>query len=275
MTQAPMPTAVRTAAAPAAEARTRRRLSLLPAAVVALAIGAWWGGSVSAGPGIVPSPGRTVVALDDLLHGSQFWSALGETALTWLLAIGVCAVVGIPLGLAIGHSELATGSTRLTIDFLRNIPPVALVPVGLLLFGPTRRAVLLLVIAGTIWPVMVQSIYAARQGEPQLDDVARAFHLSRWARLTRIFLPGVTPFVMTGLRVAVTICLLLTITGELLGGSPGIGTQMQKALVANDNPRVYAYVVVSALLGVGINRALWAAQRRLLFWHPSFRQDTP
>jgi ABC-type nitrate/sulfonate/bicarbonate transport system permease component len=249
------------------------RMLITQVAVIALAVGVWAYVSRSASDGSVPSPARTFAALADLLTRQELWDAVGQTASTWLIGILTCTLVGIPIGLLIGCSRLATQSSRLTIDFVRNIPPVALVPLGLLLWGPTRSMVLLLVISGTIWPIVIQSIYASRQTEPQLRDVARVFHLGRGWRLTHVFLPGVTPFVMTGLRVAATICLLLTITGELFGGAPGVGTQIQQALVGNDYPQMYAYVVVAAVLGLAVNSLIWVAQRRLLRWHPSFRQE--
>ncbi|MCW2756298.1 MAG: hypothetical protein JWO46_44 [Nocardioidaceae bacterium] len=241
------------------------------AAVVALAVALWW--YLSASASSVPSPARTFRTLAELLGTQPFWTAVGQTATTWLIGIAVCTGVGIPVGLLVGSSRLATLSTRLTIDVVRNIPPVALVPLGLLLWGPTRSMVLLLVISGTIWPIVIQSIYASGQSEPQLHDVARVFQLSRRRRLAHIFVPGVTPFVMTGVRVAATICLLLTVSGELFGGAPGVGTQIQAAQIGNDEPQMYAYVVVAALLGLTVNSLIWLAQRRLLRWHPSFRQE--
>jgi ABC-type nitrate/sulfonate/bicarbonate transport system permease component len=241
--------------------------------VIGLAVAVWWYVSATASAGSVPSPARTFGTLVDLLGTAALWTAVGQTATTWLIGIAVCSLVGIPMGLLIGASRLATDSTRLAIDFVRNIPPVALVPLGLLLWGPTRSMVLLLVVSGTIWPIVVQSSYASRQSEPQLRDVAEVFQLGRRWWLSHIFLPGVTPFVMTGLRVAATICLLLTITGELFGGAPGVGRQIQSAQVGNDNPQMYAYVIVAALLGLLVNSLIWVAQRRLLRWHPSFRQE--
>jgi ABC-type nitrate/sulfonate/bicarbonate transport system permease component len=241
--------------------------------VIALAAGVWWYLSGVA-PSAVPSPTRTLAELRTLAGTSALWTAVGQTSTAWLIGIGICTLAGIPLGLLIGASRIATDSTRLTIDFVRNIPPVALVPLGLLLWGPTRNMVLLLVVSGTIWPIVIQSIYASRQSEPQLRDMARVFHLGRRWWLTHIFLPGVTPFGMTGLRVAATICLLLAVTGELFGGAPGVGTQIQNAQIGNDNPQMYAYVVVAALLGLLVNSLIWIAQRRLLSWHPSFRKGS-
>jgi ABC-type nitrate/sulfonate/bicarbonate transport system permease component len=240
--------------------------------VVGLAIALWQLLAATRSGGAVPSPATTFSELGHLLRTRQLWLPVRQTATTWLIGIAVCTGAGIPIGLLIGSSRIATESTRLTIDVVRNIPPVALVPLGLLLWGPSRRMVLLLVISGTIWPIVIQSSYAARQTEPQLRDVAQVFQLGRRWWLTHIFLPGVTPFVMTGVRVAATICLLLTITGELFGGAPGVGTQIQSAQIGNDNPQMYAYVVVAALLGLLVNSLIWFAQRRLLRWHPSFRK---
>jgi ABC-type nitrate/sulfonate/bicarbonate transport system permease component len=244
---------------------------LAQVAVVGIAVAGWWCLSRVAPAGSVPSPARTLAALGALARTGGLWVAVGQTATTWSIGIAVCTLVGVPVGLLIGASRLATDSTRLSIDVVRNIPPVALVPLGLLLWGPTRSMVLLLVISGTIWPIIIQSIYASRQREPRLRDVARVFHLRRRWWLTHVFLPGVTPFVLTGLRVAATICLLLTITGELLGGAPGVGTRILSAEIGDDDPQMYAYVVVAALLGLTVNWLIWLARRRLLRWHPSVR----
>jgi ABC-type nitrate/sulfonate/bicarbonate transport system permease component len=239
--------------------------------VLAAAVGAWWLVSLQVGAGSVPTPAKTLRALITLSGESAFWTALWNTSVTWAIGITVCAVVGIPLGLFVGSNRFASASTRFVFDFLRTIPPVALVPLALLLYGPTRNMVLLLVISGAIWPLLIQSVYAAQQQEPLLDDVARSFRLSRRSRFVDIFWPSSLPFVMSGLRVTGTICLLLTVSGELIGGAPGIGTEIQRALDAVDNPRMYAEVIAAAGLGVAVNTLLGRVRTRVLRWHPSVR----
>jgi ABC-type nitrate/sulfonate/bicarbonate transport system permease component len=244
---------------------------LAQVAVLAAAVGAWWLVSLQVGAGSVPTPAKTLRALITLSGESAFWTALWNTSVTWAIGITVCAVVGIPLGLFVGSNRFASASTRFVFDFLRTIPPVALVPLALLLYGPTRNMVLLLVISGAIWPLLIQSVYAAQQQEPLLDDVARSFRLSRRSRFADIFWPSSLPFVMSGLRVTGTICLLLTVSGELIGGAPGIGTEIQRALDAVDNPRMYAEVIAAAGLGVAVNTLLGRVRTRVLRWHPSVR----
>jgi ABC-type nitrate/sulfonate/bicarbonate transport system permease component len=80
---------------------------------------------------------------------------------------------------------------------------------------------------------------------------------------------------MSGLRVTATICLLLTVSGELLGGAPGIGTQIQLALNAVDTPRMYADVIAAAFLGVAVNVVIGVLRARVLRWHPSMRGGRP
>jgi ABC-type nitrate/sulfonate/bicarbonate transport system permease component len=266
---------VRSGAAARRPSRRAGRPLMLLAQVGVLALGVliWWGVSTQVPADGVPSPAETSKALAAIAGTAAFWTALWETVQTFLIGIVVCIVVGVPVGLLIGRSRLATQSTRLSFDFLRTIPPIAILPLVLLLYGPTPLMVLVMVVLGAIWPIVIQSVYAANQTEPQLDDMARAFQVSGWRRLVSIFLPGVLPFVLTGLRVGTTICLLLTITGELLGGAPGIGSAIVAAQQNLNNPQMYAYVVVAALLGLIVNVGFWAGQRRVLHWHPSFRGE--
>jgi ABC-type nitrate/sulfonate/bicarbonate transport system permease component len=242
-------------------------------AVLVAAVLVWWYGSVSLPPGVMPSPFATFATLGQFALTPHFWTTVGETVWTFLVALAICTVVGVPVGLAIGSSRIATQSTRLVFDFLRTIPPIAILPLVLLIFGPTFEMVLVVVVLGAIWPILIQSVYAARQGEPLLAEMSRSFRIPRRWFIARVFVPGALPFIMTGLRVGTTICLLLTITGELLSGAPGIGFEIADAKNFLDTPRMYAYVLVSALLGLVVNGVFWIVQRRVLRWHAANRKD--
>jgi len=258
----------------ARSANNRRGARLLAQlGVMAAAIVVWWCGSISLPEGVMPSPVATFGTLAQLATTPPFWTAVGETVWTFLAALVICTVVGVPVGLAIGSSRIATQSTRLVFDFLRTIPPIAILPLVLLIFGPTFEMALVVVVLGAIWPILIQSVYAARQGEPLLQEMSRSFRIPPLWFVARVFLPGALPFIMTGLRVGTTICLLLTITAELLSGAPGVGSEIADAKNFLDTPRMYAYVLVSALLGLLVNGAFWAGQRRVLRWHPSNRQE--
>jgi len=242
--------------------------------VIILALLVWWCASAMLPAGIVPGPLDTFGTLVALTTTVPFWGAVAETVWSFGVSLVLCIVIGVPLGLAIGSSRIATQSTRLVFDFLRTIPPIAILPLVLLVFGPTFEMVVVVVALGAIWPILIQAVYAAGQGEALLKDMAASFRIPRAWYVTRIFLPGALPFVMTGVRVGTTVCLLLTITAELLGGAPGVGAEIAEAQVALDNPQMYAYVMVAAILGLLVNLGFWAVQRRLLHWHASNRTGT-
>jgi len=264
---APQPAAV------AGPKPARLRWFLIQVAAVVLAGGVWWVASLLLPASTLPPPFAVLERLGTLALTADFWSAVGITIGTFAIALVICIVVGVPLGLAIGANTVATQSTRLLFDFLRTIPPVAILPLVLLVLGADFEMVLVLAVAGAIWPILIQSIYAARQGETLLVEMSRSYRIPRTWFIRHIFVPGAIPFVMTGLRLGTTICLLLTISGELLGGAPGVGFEIANAQAYYDNTRMYAYVIVSAILGLAVNAGFWAVQRYLLRWHPSVRGE--
>ena len=125
---------------------------------------------------------------------------------------------------------------------------------------------------GAVWPLIVQATYAAQQMSPQLRQVAKAFRLSPLERLRYIFAPQALPFLMTGLRVAAAISLILAVTAEYFGQTGGIGFQLFQMHEIHDPPRLFVYMFTAAVLGVLLNVLLIAIQRRVLWWHPSERE---
>lgn len=251
----------------------RLRWILIQVAAVVLAGVVWSLASLAFPSSTLPPPTAVFARLGELALTPGFWSAVGITIATFAIALVICIVVGVPVGLAIGASTVATQSTRLLFDFLRTIPPIAILPLLLLVLGAEMEMVLVLAVGGAIWPILIQSIYAARQGEALLVEMAKSYRIPKAWFIRHIFVPGAIPFVMTGLRLGTTICLLLTISGELLGSAPGVGYEIANAQAFYDNTRMYAYVIVSAVLGLIVNGGFWALQRRLLRWHPSVRGE--
>jgi ABC-type nitrate/sulfonate/bicarbonate transport system permease component len=219
----------------------------------------------------VPSPAAIGVAFVGLAGEPGFWSAFGLTLLSWALGLALSVVVAVPAGLLLGTSDICYRSCRFTIDFLRTIPPVALVPLALLLYGATTQMKLLLVVLGSVWPLLLQSMYGVHQIDPVARDTARSYRLDRRRRALYVVLPGTAPFVATGVRIAAIMALLLSIGAELIGSAPGLGNEIGLAEAASDIPRLYALIAVCAVLGVVINAALARLERKVLSWHVSHR----
>lgn len=220
----------------------------------------------------LPGPVEVAGALAGEVATAGFWSALGATAAGWALGLLLAVLVAVPLGVLVGSTRFAFRSTRLTIDVLRTIPPVTLVPLAVLVYGPTLSMKLLLVVYGTVWPLLLQVVYAVREVDPVARDVARAYRLRPGVRFRAVLLPGAVPFLATGLRIAATVALLLSIGAEIIGDAPGLGRALTLAQLDGRAAAAYAYVAVAALAGLAVNAGLVAVTRRLLFWHGDVRR---
>lgn len=202
------------------------------------------------------------------------WIALAQTLTTWALGLVIAVVAAVVLGVAIGASPVVRALTASTIAFLRPIPSVALVPLAVLLYGTGREATLILVVYAAFWPVLVQVIAGVQDVDPALRTTARALRLRRGAYLRTVLWPSALPSMMTGLRLAATVALVLTITGELLIGTPGLGAAIELARSSGRTGTVLALVVVTGVVGVAINYGAAVLERRALRWHPSHRNVT-
>ncbi|MYW63393.1 ABC transporter permease subunit [Streptomyces sp. SID8379] len=217
----------------------------------------------------------TLRALGDELADGAFWSALGDTLTGWALGLALATAGGVLAGLLIATVPYLRELTTSTVEFLRPIPSVALIPLAILLFGTELRSVLLLVVYASFWQVLVQVLYGVQDVDPVAEDTARSFGLGPWARVRHVVWPTALPYVMTGVRLAAAVALILTITVELVIGAPGLGHEINVAQSSQAVPDMYALILVAGCLGVAINVAARIVERRALSWHQSVRSEVP
>lgn len=243
------------------------------AVVLVVFVGLWQVFSLTPVARTVDMPGPLAVAgaLAELAIDPGAWLSLGATVLNWIVALAVAAVIGIPVGLFLGRVRVAALSAGGLIDFLRTIPSFALVPILLLILGPTMSMVVFAAAFAGVWPLLIQATYAAEQLDPVLLQVSKAFRLRFSDRLRFVVIPELVAFVWPGLRLATTATLLVAVGAELIGGAPGIGSAMQQAVLFNLFDLTYAWVVIAAALGLAANGVASLVQRRALWWHASVR----
>jgi ABC-type nitrate/sulfonate/bicarbonate transport system permease component len=220
-----------------------------------------------------PPTSRIVGALADQVRSDAFWVALGQTLVTWLIGLGIAATAGIVLGLLIGSVPWLRALTASTIEFLRPIPSVALIPLVAVLYGSTRISTVILVVYASFWQVLIQVLVGVVDVDPVAMDTARSYQLSRLRRVVNVIWPTTLPYAITGFRLATSVALILTITGELVVGTPGLGKLIETAYTSNAVAVMYALVVVTGIIGVLANLSTRALERLVLAWHPSVRKD--
>lgn len=222
-----------------------------------------------------PPTSDILTTLWQQVRRGEFWSAVGDTVVTWLLGLLIAIALGVAIGVLIGSVPVLRALTVSTIEFLRPIPSVALIPLVVVLYGSTIEATVILVVYAAFWQVLVQTLAGVADIDPVAADTARSYHLNRWARVRWLIWPTALPYAVTGIRLAATVALILTITGELVVGSPGLGQEIANARSSGAVPVMYALIVVTGLFGVAANVLTRAAERRALAWHPSVRTEVP
>lgn len=221
----------------------------------------------------LPPASRILRQLGRELNSRPFWSAVGDTLTAWALGLAIAFAAAVVLGLVIGMVPWLRAATASTIEFLRPIPSVALIPLAVLVFGTRLQSSLLLIVYASFWQVLIQVLAGVADVDPVARDTARTYRLARWARIRYVVWPTALPYVMTGLRLAAAVALILAITAELIIGSPGLGREIAVAQSSGAVDIVYALVVATGLLGVLVNLLARALERRILSWHPSVRGE--
>lgn len=223
-----------------------------------------------------PPTSRIVRALIDELGRGAFWRAVLGTVSTWLIGLAIAVVAGVLLGLLIGSVPALRAITSSTVEFLRPIPSLALLPLAVVLFSTPIRSILLLVVYASFWQVLIQVLHGVADVDPVASETAASYRLTRRQRALRLVWPTTLPYAMTGVRLAASVALVLTVTGELLiGGTQGIGELIAVAQTSNSVPPMYALVVVAGLIGLAANLVTRRAERLMLAWHPSVRRELP
>jgi ABC-type nitrate/sulfonate/bicarbonate transport system permease component len=203
-----------------------------------------------------------------------FWRRVGLTMQAWAVGLAIAAGAALTLGTAIGLVPFLRRATHTTVEFLRPIPSVAIVPIAVIIQGINIEAALIIIVYASFWQMFVQVLYGVADVDTVARDTARGFGLTRWERLAMVVFPTALPYVMTGLRLAASVALILAITAEMVIGNTGIGTMiMQSRSTPGDAAGLYAFVVVAGVLGVIINLVFRFIERRALHWHQSVRGE--
>jgi ABC-type nitrate/sulfonate/bicarbonate transport system permease component len=220
-----------------------------------------------------PPISQTLRTLAEQLAEGSFWDAVANTMQGWALGLGIAAALAIPLGIVIGSGRLLYRATRGLIEFLRPIPSVALIPLAILIYGTGLKSKVFLASFASFWQLIVATLYGVQDVDPVATDTARSFGFSRTQRLFRITLPSAVPYIATGVRIASAVSLILTVTAELVIGSPGLGRSINVARSGGDEQLMYALIIATGIVGLVLNTVLMAIERRVLHWHPSHRSS--
>ena len=213
-----------------------------------------------------PSVPSIVSATVRELAGGSLATAAVETAYAWLVGMLVTVLVAVPLGAFVGVSRWADAASGLLFDFVRPIPAVALVPVAIVLLGLGLRMQAFLIAFAAVWPLLFNTRYGVRNVDPLLLESGRVMGLGRLALLRRVVLPAALPAIFTGLRLAASIAVVVTVVTELVAAGTGLGHYIDLHYQVGAAPEAFGGVLVTGVLGYLVNMGMLAADRRAVRW---------
>jgi sulfonate transport system permease protein len=220
-------------------------------------------------PVFLPGPDRAWAAL---VHGfasgdlrDKLLGTLGHMAGGWFVA----SIAGIALGAMIGSSRTMRSYVAPSLELLRPLPVSAVIPVAIAMLGLTQSMALSVIAFGAIWPMLLATIHGFAAVEPRLYEVARSLHLSRSAVIFKIALPSASPDILSGMRLSLTVALILSVVCEILAGLDGLGHWVLLSARSFRSADLFAGVILLGAIGYVTALAMSMVEQRLLRWRSS------
>jgi sulfonate transport system permease protein len=248
----------------------------LPWAVPVLVLLSWQAGSAIGviAANVLPAPSEVVKAGWHLARSGELWTNIEVSAARALLGFAIGGGIGFMLGMANGLSSLSETLTDSTLQMVRNIPHLALIPLVILWFGIDEEAKVFLVALGVFFPIYVNTLHGVRSVDPHLLEMGRAYGMTKVSLFLRVVLPGALPSIFVGLRYGLGIMWLTLIVAETISASSGIGYMAMNAREFMHTDVVVLAILIYAMLGKAADMFVRHLERRLLRWHPAYQLAT-
>ena len=240
---------------------------LLGLAVLVGALALWELGARAADSFVVPPASEVAERAWQVWPTAAFLSEVGASLKRLAAGFAIGAGIGILVGLVMGSSLTARRALDPLVELLRATPAIAIVPALIVIFDYGDSTLVAVIAFGVCFPVLVGTIEGVRTVSPEARDTASMLHVGRVERVTRIYFPAALPSIVAGLRVALSIGLVMVVISEFVGGQDGLGTYIQDQQNQFNPPNVYAGVLFLGLLGYVLNRLFLLVEARVLAWH--------
>lgn len=229
---------------------------------------------VAKGGGAIPGPGATwdaaVAAFSDPFHrngpndqgiGWKILASLGRVA----TGFGLAALVGIPLGFLIGRWRFLDRMSAPVISLLRPVSPLAWLPIGLLVFQGAHPAAIWTIFISSVWQMLINTAAGVQRVPADYMNVAKVLNLSEWKVFTKILLPAVLPYLMTGVRLSIGTAWLVIVAAEMLTGGVGIGFWVWDEWNNLKVENILLAIIVIGVVGMTLEASLMAIARRFQY----------
>ena len=214
----------------------------------------------------LPSPVEVAHALARLAMSGELWKDLGASLLRLAAGWALGTLTGVSVGFAIGMFTLARSPMIALVSALFPIPKIALVPLFIIWFGIGEASKIATLAIGVFFPTAINTYAGVDNVQRNLILMGQSFNLSSWSIVRKIILPGALPSILAGLRITISIAIILLIAAEMIGADSGVGAFILAAgnLYRTDN--LIAGVVILSLLGLSLSAILTRIERKVFAW---------
>jgi len=236
-----------------------------PLAVLVLWFAAGWLKLLN--PLFVPPLPEVCSSMFRMIVGGALLADLANTAWRTFLGFSLATLIGVPLGLLLGSKQKLYEASSVLVDFFRSVPGTALFPLFLLFFGIGDNAKIANAVFACALIILVNTIYGVRNANKTRILAARTMGAGPARVFFRVVLPNALPEIVGGLRIAVSIALIVIVVTEMfVGTASGLGKRIFHAHQLFQIPEMYAAILVTGLFGYGLNLLLLVLERRLIHW---------
>jgi sulfonate transport system permease protein len=221
-------------------------------------------------PQVLPAPSKVLMTAFKLAISGSLLNDLGVSMLRAAAGFAIGGGVGFTLGTLVGFSRIAEALVDRSVQMIRAIPFLALLPLVIVWFGVGEAEKIFLVSLGVCFPIYINTTLGIRQVDPKLLELGRVQGLGSWQLIRRIILPGALPSILTGVRYSLATAWLALVVAETIGAQSGLGFLAMDAREFLRTDVIVLTIVIYALIGVAADSIARLLERRLLAWHPNY-----
>ena len=220
---------------------------------------------------VLPAPVDVGIAFWTLAASGDLWVHVKVSAARALSGLAIGGGLGLALGLLTGSVRWAETLLDSTIQMVRNIPALAMIPLVILWFGIDESAKLFLIAVSVFFPIYLNTFHGIRNVDPGLIEMARTYGLTRWQLYTQVILPGALSSILVGLRFSLGLMWVILIVAETISAQAGIGYLTMNAREFLQTDIVLVGILLYALLGKAADLFAKGLERYWLRWHPGYQ----
>jgi ABC-type nitrate/sulfonate/bicarbonate transport system permease component len=219
-----------------------------------------------------PGPVAIIQAFIETWVGPAFFADVLPSIARLGVGIVVSILVGIVAGTVIGLVRWLRELLEPTLEFFRAVPPPVLVPILMLVFGPGDATRVLVILAGAVWPVLLNTIEGVRSTDSIMTETARSYALTPIQRLRYLVLPSASPRIMAGVRQSLSVALILMVISEMFNNSSGLGYRITYFQTNYLIPEMWSGILLLGLVGVLLAVIFGFVERRVLRWYHGIKE---